>query len=40
MVDMVYFLICLGVSMFVCVWLGWMIGYKDGRKNKINKKRG
>lgn len=37
MVDMVYFLICLAGYSFALLFIGWMIGNKDGKKEAKEK---
>lgn len=32
MVDMVYFLICLAMLCFACIFIGWNIGVEDAKK--------
>lgn len=38
MVDMVYFLICLGLICLCFLYIGWDIGYNEA-KQKYNKER-
>ena len=39
MIDMIYFLVCLLGYTFFSMFIGWMVGYKDGKTKRTEKRK-